>query len=75
MGQSEVLDFLKDHPGEWFSSLDIATTLGKSVSTTSHNLRKLRNHHYLEPLFRMRKHKREDSHNIMQYSALEEKDA
>lgn len=42
MGQNEILAFLKNHPGEEFSSEDLAILLGTTRDVTNNSLLRMR---------------------------------
>ncbi len=42
MGQQEVYQFLKEHPGEWFTSRVISERVNISKGAVTESLRKLR---------------------------------
>jgi len=48
MSQQEILKFLKKNKTRWFCSNDIIKELKLANSTTSHNLKKLRNYNMLD---------------------------
>ena len=43
MGQQDVYDFLKNHPGDWLTSKQISQGINQSVGSVTVCLKKLRN--------------------------------
>ena len=48
MGQQEVYQFLKEHPGEWFTSRVISERLSISIGAIAESLRKMRENDEIE---------------------------
>ena len=42
MGQQDVYQFLREHPGEWFTSKQINESIGISIGAIAESLRKMR---------------------------------
>ncbi len=42
MGQEEVLEFLKEHPNEWFNAREILESLPNISTSVSYSLKQLR---------------------------------
>lgn len=42
MGQQDIYEFLKEHPGEWFTSGEIRDALNLSIGTVAIALKRLR---------------------------------
>ena len=48
MGQYEILEFLKKHPGRWFITKDIAKSLRVSIGSVTAGLKRLRKSKFVE---------------------------
>jgi DNA-binding MarR family transcriptional regulator len=48
MGQQEVYDYLRDNPGRWYTSRQIADALTISIGSVTMSLKKLRKTNIIE---------------------------